>query len=183
MLAYVFWHWRKDERSAKSYELALKTFHNVLARAKPDGFASSTTFKIARLPWKHGSKAYEDWYLVKNFASLGTLNEGAISPTCLSAHNAVARLSAGGTGGVYRLHGTEASLDNFCWATWFSKPDGTKYKDFFNELSRTKSDSTSRLFQRQLVLGPAPEFCILGTVPVKLTGLARPVTVRTRSLS
>jgi len=183
MLAYVFWHWPKDGRSTRSYALALKTFHNVLARAKPDGFASSTTFKIARLPWKHGSKAYEDWYLVKNFASLGTLNEGAISPTCLSAHNAVARLSAGGTGGVYRLHGTEASLDNFCWATWFSKPDGTKYKDFFNELSRTKSDSTSRLFQRQLVLGPAPEFCILGTVPVKLTGLARPVTVRTRSLS
>ncbi len=183
MLAYVFWHWPKDERSARSYESALKKFHDVLARRKPDGFVSSTTFKIARLPWKHGSKAYEDWYLVENFSSLGTLNEGAISPTCLSAHNAVARLSGGGTGGVYKLRGSEASLDDSSWATWFSKPEGTKYKDFFKELSRMKSDSTSRLFQRQLVLGPAPEFCLLGTIPVKLRGLARPVTVRMRSLN
>jgi hypothetical protein len=148
MHAYVFWHWPKDGRSERSYELALKAFHNVLALAEPDGFVNSTSFKIMQLPWKRGSKAYEDWYLVENFASLGTLNEGAVSATCLRVHNTVARMSAGGTGGVYKLHGPEASLDDACWATWFSKPDATKYKDFFNELSRTKSGSMSRLFQR-----------------------------------
>jgi hypothetical protein len=122
MLAYVFWHWPQDERTARSYELALRTFHNVLARMKPDGFVKSTSFKIAQFPWKHASKAYEDWYLMENFASLGTLSEAAISPTCLSAHNAVARMSGGGTGGGDKRHGPEAPLHDASWLLGLANP-------------------------------------------------------------
>jgi len=92
-------------------------------------------------------------------------------------------MSGGGIGEVYKLYGYEPSLDDASWAAWFRKPDGTKYTNFFHELSRTTSDSMSGLFQRQLVLGPAPEFCILGAIPVKLKGLARPVTLPMRNLN
>jgi hypothetical protein len=51
--------------------------------------------------------------------------------------------------------------------TWCSKPAGVSYAEFVTRLPDGET------WQRQLVLGPAPEFCIIGTdAAAALAGLA-----------
>jgi len=73
-------------------------------------------------------------------------------------HDAAASLARGGTAGLYKLCSPRAR--DARWAAWFSKPEGSSYAALFESVAA--AEGRFELWQRQLVLGPAPEFCALG---------------------
>jgi hypothetical protein len=147
MLAYVFWHRPAEAADRAAYEGALLSFHAALAAEPPPGFLASVVFDRAQQPWFDG---YEDWYLVEDWTALGTLNAGAVDAAHRVVHDDVALRSAAGTAAVLALKRGEPGLDHVVAATWGDQaPDGRA------------------LWQRQLTLGPAPEFCALHAAPRK----------------
>lgn len=166
MLAYVFWHWKRADVDAAVYEERQRRFHAALAAARPPGFQRSFSVAIAGAPWAAaGGDAYEDWYLVDGYAALGHLNQGAVSASRAEPHDAAAAVAAGGAGGLYALKaGRPPAEPGHAW--WFGKPDGMAYDDLFAALQGVVADGA--LWQRQMVLGPAPEFCLHGKLPLAL---------------
>ncbi len=135
MLAYVFWH-RPGDDDAAGYEAVLRAFHAALTAAPPPGFRGSVTYARAALPWFDG---YEDWYLVDDWTALGVLNDAAPG---VAGHDVAARRSAEGTAAVYRLTDGVPDLATVKGATWSDAP------------------VTGHVcWRRQLVLGPAPQYC------------------------
>ena len=168
MLAYVFWHWPAPGLEPDRYVERLLAFHRALRAAPPPGFRGSRVLAVEGAPWAQGAPAFEDWYLVDDFAALGALNEAAITGARQAPHDAVARLAAGGVGGVYRrLASAAAQIDRVAWC---AKPAGEPYADFLGRLPAGET------WQRQMVLGPTPEFCIFGAAPAGVQA----VTVRAR---
>lgn len=170
MLAYVFWHWKQVEILATDYETRQRAFHAALAAAPPAGFLGSFSMRLSHAPWvAGGGDAYEDWYMVQDFKALGLLNEAAVSASRAAPHDAAAVVAAGGAGGLYRLqHG--AVLRQPKYAYWFGKPDGMRYSEFFAQLAPVVDGVQGVLWMRQMVLGPAREFCMHAAAPV--SGLA-----------
>jgi len=163
-LAYVFWHWPPPESEPDAYKTSLIRFHQALAQRKPEGFHRSFVFRLRGAPWAEtDGPLYEDWYLVEDFTALGLLNEGAVSGVSREPHDQVALQAEGGAGGVYRLRAGHSALAEVRYAFWFSKPPGTPYDDFFRSLSASAEEAAGGLWQRQMVLGPAPECCLLTT--------------------
>jgi len=148
---------------AARYADALAAFHRALADAPPPGFCASRVFAIEGAPWLPVRSAFEDWYLVEDFAALGQLNEAAVSGARREPHDAAARGAGGGHGGVYRLLTAlgEATPER---TTWCSKPAGISYPEFLGRLPPGEA------WQRQMVLGPAPEFCLVGVEATPLLG-------------
>jgi hypothetical protein len=160
MLAYVSWHSPAVPERAPQYEERLAAFHRALQTVKPDGFLRSMAYRVHDGTWLPGAPGYEDWYEVVDWAALGVLNATAVSASVRSDHDAVAEL-AGGGGGLYGLL-RPASTDpaSHTLATWAVKPRQVSYPDFIALLEMFPVDCA--LWQRQMVLGPAPEFCIAG---------------------
>ena len=175
MLAYVFWHWPRASVSAQEYEARLHGFHQALRLDPPDGFLDSACFQISGASWlpKGG---YEDWYEIADFAALGTMNDAAVSGSRKLPHDEVARLAAGGAGGLYRLVAGEARWRECQTAMWFRKPAGMTYEALQAEIGMYTESAA--LWQRQLVLGPTPEFCLQGSVSLKLAEEFQPEEVR-----
>jgi len=111
--------------------------------------------------------AYEDWYLVRDMAALAPLNEGAVSGPRLEPHNAVARLAADGTAGLYGLS-AGVTLERPAHAAWFGKPAGMSYAALFELLRPLVDSARGGLWMRQMVLGPTPEFCLRSGAPAVL---------------
>ncbi len=177
MLAYVFWHRPQDTNASDAYEHALIAFHRSLARSLPVGTLASAAFRARRLPWlatsehepadseAHASVGYEDWYLVEDFAALGVLNEAAVGRGHHSSHDEAARRSGAGAGAVYALIEGEPCASAFGQATtavWIARPAGSKHHPLGELLGDGMQPDRASLWRRQLVLGPAPEFCLLG---------------------
>ena len=159
MLAYVFWHWSYPHVDKASYQQRLVDFHDALRAQKPAGFHYSTVFQVGHAPWLDtDGEAYEEWYVVHNFAALEALNEAAVSGSCKEPHNRVASHAAGGAGGLYRLRAGEPGLAAAHVARWFVKPSGMSYEDLYSTLQPEIEQAAGSLWQRQMVLGPAPEF-------------------------
>ncbi len=151
MLAYVFWHWRSPGVEMTRYLEALAAFHRALSAEPPAGFRGSRVLSVDGAPWAPVVSALEDWYFVDDFAALGVLNEAAVAGRRRAPHDGAARLAAGGKGGVYRnLSSGSRAADK---VTWLSKPAGMDQKDFLARLP-----AGIEVWQRQMVLGPAPEF-------------------------
>lgn len=168
MLAYVFWHWSVPGQEPGRYVERLLAFHRALRAAPPAGFRGSRVLAIEGAPWVGGAPAFEDWYLVDDFAALGALNEAAVTAARQVPHDSVARLAAGGAGGVYRrLASAAGEIDR---VTWCAKPAGETYAAFLGRLPAAEA------WQRQMVLGPTPEFCLFGPAPAGVEA----VTVRAR---
>ena len=166
MLAYVFWHWPTAETDRARYLDAQRAFHRALAADPSPGLRGSRVREVRGAPWVPAAEAFEDWYLVDDFAALGALNDAAVAGSRRAPHDGVARLAAGGAGGLYRqlASGPPGPVSR---VTWLSKPAGMGYPDFLALLPRGVE-----LWQRQLVLGPAPEFCLSqATAPPGLEGL------------
>jgi hypothetical protein len=110
VLAYVFWH--RPAPAVAGYESGLVAFHEALRAHPPTGFRSSRSFRLDAAPWLAGEGTpYEDWYVVDSWAALGALNLGAVSGARSTPHDAVARLSREGAGGVYApVRGDEQML-------------------------------------------------------------------------
>jgi hypothetical protein len=169
VLAYVFWHEPATGGHEDDYERRLARLHHSLARNPPEGFVSSATLRAAELPWLEPSGAgtagpragYEDWYLVENWTALGVLEEAVVSSGHTGAHEAAARATGSGTGGVYRLLEGRTSLQLTRQAIWVARPPGDRHSQIADLLDDGFDPSLSSLFRRCLVLGPAPELCLL----------------------
>lgn len=152
MIAYVFWHWPARE---DGYEDALVAFHRALALHPCKGFRGSRSARIGRRPWLEVPRAYEDWYLLDDFTALGQLNDAAISGPRAAPHDAIAARPAGGVAALYGLVRGEVARP--LHAAFRAKPRGVDYPSYVSGLP-----SDVQVWQRKMVLGPSPEFCLLG---------------------
>jgi hypothetical protein len=168
VLAYLFWHRPSDSGAVEAYEQALIAFHRSLARSLPVGTRASATFRVPELPWLGGPGGYEDWYLIEDFAALGVLNEAAVGRGHVSSHDQVAHRFGSGTGGLYALIEGEPcaeALGDALTSVWISRPLGqasaSKRRDLGELLGDGMAPARASLWSRQMVFGPAPEFCLL----------------------
>jgi len=162
VLAYLFWHRPAAGVHADDYERALVRFHHSLSENPPAGFGSSSTLRAPELPWIAGEGlGYEDWYLVENWTALGVLEAAAVSRGHAGAHESAARAMGAGTGAVYRLLEGTAGLEDVHTAVWVTRPPGAGDPQIAELLEDGFDPARAALFQRSLVLGPAPELCLL----------------------
>ena len=169
MLAYVFFHRPGSGVKAPSYEAALKRFHASLAGEPPPGFISSTTYRIGN--------GYADWYLVDNSAALDRLNEAAVKGARSAPHDAVAHMAADGAGKLLMLRSGSARTEPG-FEMRFSKPAGMGYPDFYERLKPWTDRAEVSLWRRMMVLGPAPEFCLVAPSELDLPAEMSPETLR-----
>jgi len=171
-LAYVFWHWPSPEVAAVEYESRQRAFHAALRDAPSRGFRRSMTHAVDHVPWSaDGVAAYEDWYLVDDFTSLGLLHDAAMSASRRAPHDAAAAHAAGGTAGLFGLRLGRATTSPTA-ATWFAKPRGMSYSTLFEQLSSEFTTFDGGLWMRQMTLGPGSEFCLLGASHAAPSGMA-----------
>jgi hypothetical protein len=163
VLAYVFWHSPGAQADPGRYERGLAAFHDALRAAKPEGFVGSEAYRVEGAPWLPQHAGYEDWYEIRDWAALGTLNAAAVSNPARPAHDEVAELAGGGAGGIYLLLHAGPQPATAC--LWLTKPRGIPYPEFLAAL-RQRCREECTLWQRQMALGPAPEFCVAGAAAV-----------------
>lgn len=164
VLAYLFWHWPRTEIPTDVYERNLIGFHETLAASTPKGFLRSATFRIEGALWAGSEpRVYEDWYLTRGSFALDPLNEAAVSGRRKEPHDVAAHAAAGGIGGLYRLKMGKPEITGSRSAVWLTKPSETSYEDFYARLEPWTEQPDTSLWRRQMVLGPAPEFCLLGS--------------------
>ncbi len=178
MLAYVFWHSPVPGIASEEYVHRLHTFHEDLNGLPADGLLSSNTWRVEGVPWLAGPSTFEDWYVLRASSYLDTLAEVALSHRLLAVHDAVAHLAGSGTAGLYKpARASEATVLGSV-ATWFNKPPGESYSDFYAFLDAQDTSIAHRHWQRFLTLGPGPEFCVVGEGAVELPATCAPVVVR-----
>jgi hypothetical protein len=187
MLAYVFWHHPREGVAAEAYERDNLAFHRSLARTPPVGLRGSLAFRLAEIPWLGDGAGYEDWYLLADFTALGVLNEAAVGRGHRSSHDQVAREFGAGAGGLYCLLEGEAPLDAVAGArstaTWVARPPGSTRRGLGELLGDGMDPGQASLWRRQLVLGPAPEFCLLASeVPAGVAATRLPAGWSARTL-
>jgi hypothetical protein len=146
MLAYVFWHRPRHGVGRREYEEAQRAFQRSLG-------TRSACFRLAALPFAERD-GYEDWYLVEDWSGLGELNALAVDAAHRPGHDAAAALAGEGWGGVYALIRGEATIP--AGAEWLERPRGVEAGEL---LAPAEAEC---VWQRQLVLGPAPELCLAG---------------------
>ncbi len=177
-LGYVFWHWPRSSVSQREYERKLAAFQTSLREHGPDGLIEALSFRVRALPWADLHKGTcEDWYVVKDFGALGALNQAAVADPARKSHDDVADEASGGAGGLYRLLESSLTLGEAGFATWIQKPARTTYQAFLERTSKLVGDRRTDLWQRQLALGPAPEFCLHSVNRLDLPSEFRPTTV------
>ena len=161
ILAYVFFHAPGAAVAPATYEAGLTAFHRSLGTDPPEGFRASASYRIARLPWEpapFSAAVYADWYVVRDWASLGRLNAAAVRPPHGTPHDGVAALSQHGLGGLYALQRGTVDLAAPRFERWSSKPAGVPSDAFAAGLLPGPGPEAA-VWRRLLALGPAPEFC------------------------
>ncbi len=162
MLAYVFWHRPAEGVAVEDYERALRRFHASLAHRPPSGLLGSASLRAGRLPWLPGDEdGYEDWYLVESWSAVGVLEAAAVSRGHETAHREAARRAGGGTAAIYRRIEGAAPPAGCRLSAWVSRPAGDEDPTLGDLLGDGIEPERGSLWQRALVLGPAPEFCLL----------------------
>jgi hypothetical protein len=173
VLAYLFFHRPGPNADVAAYDDGLRRFHAALASAQVPGFAGSRTYRVG--------DRYCDWYLVQTSASLDALNDAAVSGARASSHDAVARAAVDGEGKLLRLAGGAYDAGAPLEAR-FSKPRGMSYPDLYRRLQEWTSRPGFSLWRRMMVLGPAPEFVMLGPSDPGLPADMNPETFRREPL-
>jgi hypothetical protein len=164
MLAYLFWHRPADRVESTAYERAAERFHRSLHHSPPAGLRGSALFRVGELPWLAGG-GYEDWYLLDDFTALGVLNEAAVAHGHRGAHDDVARRFGVGAGGLYGLREGHADLGSGPLAVWVTRPPGDAARALGELLGDGLDPRHASLWRRQMVFGPAPEYCLLTAEP------------------
>jgi hypothetical protein len=167
MLAYLLWHRPADAIERDAYEHACERFHRSLHHSPPAGFRGSAVFRVGETPWLAPAQgdAYEDWYFLDDFAALGVLNEAAVAHGHRGAHDDVARRFGAGAGGLYGLLEGHADLAGAPLAVWVTRPPGVTRRPLGELLGDGIDPQHASLWRRALVLGPAPEYCLLTREP------------------
>jgi hypothetical protein len=163
VLAFLAWHRAAPGVERAAYEGALERFHRSLAHRRPSGFRGSASVRVEQVPWLDGA-VYEDWYVVEDWAALGVLEEAAVSRGHVSAHDAAASLTGMETAAVYRLLEGSADPGRASMAVWVSAARGHTRPALAQLLGDGIDPERDGLWQRCLVLGPAPEYCLLAGV-------------------
>lgn len=183
MLAYVFWHWRREGADAVAYEAAQRAFHDALAAEPSAGLVGSFSHAVRGAPWANaGGEAYEDWYLVNGSAALDPLNIAAVSASRQAPHDAAAAHAAGGAAGLYRLRLGELESGPSV-AHWFEKPAGVPYPQLLARLEEPVTAARGALFIRQMVLGPTTECVLLAPAPATLPMGIEPLVLQMRPVA
>jgi hypothetical protein len=172
VLAYVFWHRPAEGVQQAAYEQSLTRFHRSLAHRPPSGLSGSAAVRYEQLPWlEGGGPGYEDWYLVEDWAALGVLEQAALARGHVSAHDALAAHTGAGSGGVYELvEGSSRPAGAGC-AVWVASRPRRERLSLEALLGDGIDPRRDGLWRRSLVLGPAPEYCVLAGDPP--AGVAR----------
>ncbi|HYM56026.1 MAG TPA: hypothetical protein VES97_11725 [Solirubrobacteraceae bacterium] len=178
MIAYLFWHRPREGVAVEDYEQSQVAFHRSLAHVPPAGFLGSACYRAAELPWLGGAAGCEDWYFVEDFAALGVLNEAAVGRGHRTAHEQAARRFGAGAGGLYGLiEGRPTahlrSVEEATVTVWIARPPGSQRRALGELLGDGMDPERASLWRRQLVLGPAPEFCLLAPEPPSGVGPTR----------
>ena len=171
MLAYVFWHRPLDDLALEAYEQAEIAFHRSLAHAPPSGFQGSAVFRVAGLPWFQ-EPGYEDWYFVEDYTALGVLNMAAVGHGHRTVHDGIAHRFGAGAGGLYGMieghppvgsgRGSKSgAFGQESAAVWVARAPGIERRGLGELLGDGMDVQHASLWRRQLVFGPAPEFCLL----------------------
>lgn len=172
MLAYVFWHVPRPGMPHADYESRLAAFHAALRADAPPWLGPTATVGLAAVPWLDGAAGYEDWYLVEHFGALGELNAAAVTGARREPHNAAAAWAAAGVAGIMgHVAGPLLPEGGPGWCAWIAKPAGDSYDGFHAELAALAGGASA--WQRQMVLGPATEYCVLAPGPLTLPWAAR----------
>jgi hypothetical protein len=168
MLAYLLWHRPARGVERGEYERACGGFHRSLHHSPPVGFHGSVVFALAECPWLSPSHegAYEDWYLIDDFAALGVLNEAAVAHGHRGAHDEIARRFGTGAGGLYGLLEGNANLLGSPLSVWVARPPGAAHRALGELLGDGMDPEHASLWRRALVFGPAPEYCLLTRQPI-----------------
>jgi hypothetical protein len=184
LLAYAFWHKPRPGISLRAYERRLLAFQSSLMRHPPDGLMGALSFREEASPWsKRRSTTYEDWYLLRDFQSLGALNDGAVAKPNRRPHDEIARDASSGAGGLYRMRRGDLRIQDALFATWINKPPRTPYQTFLQRVAELAGESKTDLWQRQMALGPAPEFCVHSEIPLQFPKRLRATTICVRQLT
>jgi hypothetical protein len=173
VLAYVFWHQPSRAADVPEYEQHLAAFHERLRADPPEGFRESVVFRVD-VPWL--GPGYEDWYLVGDWSALGVLNAAAVDASHKVDHDSVAGEAAKGAGGIYELHAGELALRDAAPGEWSGKPLGEPYRQWEGSLVEGRDPADFALWQRQMVLGPAPEYCLFAATPGHVSRVVPPAT-------
>jgi hypothetical protein len=172
VIAYVFWHAPDASTDTGAYEERLLCFHEALASAGVAGYVGSYSCALSGLPWLSSPQGYEDWYLLEDSGALDRINEAAVRPPAQIPHDMLARAAAFGAGGLYRRiypeepHQFDDTGRRCTNASWFDKPTNLDYGQLA-ELT-THAASERSIWQRQMVLGPGREFCVLSACRIDL---------------
>lgn len=159
-LAFILWHRRKDDVDATDYDRALAGFHRTLSDHARDGYLGSTVCVYESEPWMEGEReVYEDWYVVRDFSSLGVLNDVAVDSRHRASHDETATRVAEAYGGVYQLEAGQVSqLGTHPMTYWLARPDHVPSDQYLKMLVRMAEQSGGLLWRRQLNLGIATEY-------------------------
>ncbi|HET8608301.1 MAG TPA: hypothetical protein VFM11_01055 [Burkholderiales bacterium] len=161
MLAYVFWHAAPENVNAAEYEKVLSDFARNLAAIDCPGFLGNASYAIGMTPWLH-ENGYEDWNWLFDSAAIDRLNEMAVSGAMEKPHHAIAQMTKhGGFGGLFRLVAGEHIAFGDSKVFWLSRPRGVQWRDAMPDIAGP-APSNVAVWRRQMVLGPSPEFAVIG---------------------
>lgn len=161
MIAYIFWHAAPDGFSLETYEATLLKFGTSLANARISGVLGNASYAVSHTPWL-GQGGYEDWTLLDGSSVLDRLNDQATTGCMEESHHAIAQITKhGGLGALYRLVDGAPDLSNDSAIIWLSRPRGVKWREALASICGGARQSLT-VWRRQMVLGPAKEFAIVG---------------------
>jgi hypothetical protein len=168
MLAYIFWHTPFSDIDVREYETALLGFHTDLAAAPPAGLEASATYRISEVPWLNGRPGYEDWCFITSSAILDALNKAAVRPERWNVHAAISSKTDFGHGGLYyHLRGAEQPIAG-SRVIWLKRPRGIRYEQALRDIVHGSKGFMS-CWRKQMVLGPADEFAIIGNSSLEVS--------------